>query len=277
MIPPMPTGVPSASQMRQSSPVSPRLRPCSPVVRSHAVEGLDRLAGPGPAHNEAWSGQERQVVGVGGLAELEHDVVGGVDDVVDRAHARQQQALCDVAGRRADRDVAQDGHREPRAEVGRLHRRAGHLLHRLAARSGRGGLGQREGQLQPTGQVAGDPRNAPGIGAVALDGNVEDGVDAETERLHDRRPRLARRLVAEDQQAGPVVGEAELLARAEHAVGGHAPQLALTDLEAPGQDGPDRRQRHPVPHLEVGGAAHDLEWFGPARRRRWSGGFCRRP
>ena len=34
MMPPMPTGVPSASQMRQSSPVSPRLRPRTPTVRS---------------------------------------------------------------------------------------------------------------------------------------------------------------------------------------------------------------------------------------------------
>ena len=77
-------------------------------------------------------------------------------------------------------------------------------------------------------------------------------------------PGLARRLVAQDQQARAVVGETELLARAQHAVGHHAAQRSRGDLEAPGQDGPDRRQRHPVPHLEVGGAAHDLERLRPA-------------
>ena len=95
MIPPMPTGVPSASQMRQSSPVSPRLRPRTPTVRSHAVERLDRLARPGPPDARARARQERQVVGVGGLAQLEHDVVRRVDHVVDRAHAGQQQPLGD--------------------------------------------------------------------------------------------------------------------------------------------------------------------------------------
>ena len=88
MIPPMPTGVPSASQMRQSSPVSPRLRPRTPTVRSTPSRVSMRLARAGPAHREAAAGQQRDVVGVGGLPELEHDVVRGVDHVVDRAACR---------------------------------------------------------------------------------------------------------------------------------------------------------------------------------------------
>ena len=263
--------------MRQSSPVSPRLRPRSPVVR--CTPSRVSTVSPGRARRtrEAASGQERQVVGVGGLAELEHDVVRGVDDVVDRAHAGQQQALGDPARRRGDGDVAQDGNREPGAKVGRLHRRARRLLHRPAAGGRRRRFGQRERQLQAAGQIAGDPRNAPGVGTVALDRNVEDGVDPQPERLHDRRPRLARRLVAQDQQARAVVGETELLARAQHAVGRDAAQLALADLEAARAGWPRPAPAAPGPPPRSWWRRTRSRAAPPRPRRRWSGGFCRRP
>ena len=49
-----------------------------------------RLAVAGAAHAEAAAAQRVEVVGVVRLAELEHHVVADVDDVVDRAHARQR-------------------------------------------------------------------------------------------------------------------------------------------------------------------------------------------
>ncbi len=240
MIPPIPTGVPSASQMRQSSPVSPRLRPRTPTVRCHAVERLERLTRPGPADDQPPPGQARQVVGVGGLAELEHHVVRGVDHVVDRAHAGQEQPAGDPARRRPDRDVVEHRDGEARAQVGRLHHGRRRRLDRPAARCRLGRLGRGEGEAEAGRQVAGDPDDGPGVGAVALDGDVEDDVGLEAQRLGQRRARLTRRLVAEDQEAGAVVGEPELLPRAEHPVGHDAAHLAPLDLEAAGEDGADR-------------------------------------
>ena len=91
MTPAMPTGVSSPSQMRQSSPVSPRPRPRTPTVRCTPSRVSIDLAGSRPTHSKASAGQEREVVGVGGLAQLEHDVVGRVDHVVDRPHAGEEQ------------------------------------------------------------------------------------------------------------------------------------------------------------------------------------------
>ena len=130
--------------------------------------------------------------------------------------------------------------------------------------AGSGGSRSVNGSPRRPGEVAGDPRHAPGVRAVALDRDVEDGVDPQPERLHDRGAGLARLLVTENQEAGSVVGEAELLAGAQHAVGGHAAQLALADFEVTGQDRTNRRERHPVPHLEVGRTADDLEWLRSA-------------
>ena len=76
MTPAMPTGVSSPSQMRQSSPGIAEPPPADAHGPLHAVEGLDHFAGARPAHPKASAGQEREIVGMRGLAQLEHDVVG---------------------------------------------------------------------------------------------------------------------------------------------------------------------------------------------------------
>ena len=155
--------------------------------------------------------------------------------------------------------VAQHAHGQAGAEVEGLHRRRGGALDGPAAGAGQRWLGSAELESQASGQVAGDTDHVPGIGPVALDGQVEDHVVHEAQGLHERGAGLARCLLAQDQQTRGVVGEAQLGARAQHAVGDDALHLAPTDLEAARQDGADRGQRDPVPHLEVVGAADDLD------------------
>ena len=60
-------------------------------------------------------------------------------------------------------------------------------------------------ETEAGGQVAGDPDDAPGVGPVALDGQVEDHVVCEVEGLHQRGTGFSRRFVAQDEQAGGVV------------------------------------------------------------------------
>ena len=139
----------------------------------------------------------------------------------------------------------------------------GHVGHGPATRFGRRRLGQREGKAQPGRQVTGDSRHAPGVGAVALDRDVEHGVHRQAERLGQRRAGRRVDLVAEDEEPRSVVGEAELPARAQHPVGEHAAHLAPADLEPAGQHRADGSQRDPVPHLEVECAAHDVEGLPP--------------
>ena len=54
-------------------------------------------------------------------------------------------------------------------------------------------------------------------------------------------------------------GEAQLLQRAEHAVGGHAPELALLDLDAAGEEGLVQGRGHQVAHVDVPRAGDDLD------------------
>ena len=108
MIPPMPIGRSSASQMSRSSAAQ---------AAGHVVERRDLLAIAGPPDAEAVAAQRRQVVGVVGLAELEHHVVADVDDVVDRAHAGRGEALGHPRCRRPDRHAIDHRRREAAAAV----------------------------------------------------------------------------------------------------------------------------------------------------------------
>ncbi len=263
MTPAMPTGVSSPSQMRQSSPVSPSPRPRTPTVRRTP----SRVSTTSPAsrapHAETAAGEERKVVGVGGLTQLEHDVVGRVDHVVDRPHAGEEQPLGHPPRRRPHRDAVQDGHGQARAEVGRLHRRGCCPLDGMTARLGSRGFGHLEGEMQSVGEVAGDARDAPRIRAVALDRDVEDHVTFQADRLQEWRSGLARRVRPEDHQPVAVVAEAQLAARAQHPVRGDPAQLPAGDrLLGLREERADRRERHAVADIEVARAAHDLEWLG---------------
>ena len=48
------------------------------------------------------------------LADLQHDVVGGIDNVVDRAHAGQAQAALHPVGAGTDLDIPDQAQREAR-------------------------------------------------------------------------------------------------------------------------------------------------------------------
>ena len=85
----------------------------------HVVQRLELLPGGGAADDD-----RRAAVGAGvdrggvervdRLAQLEHHVVRGVDDVADRALARREEAHLDAVRRRPDRHAAHPAADEPR-------------------------------------------------------------------------------------------------------------------------------------------------------------------
>ena len=92
---------------------------------SHTVEGLDRLARSSPPDQDPPAAEEGEVVGMVGLADVEHDVVGDVDDGVDGPHARQGQPPGHPGRRRAPGYALEDGGGEPGAQVAALDHQAG--------------------------------------------------------------------------------------------------------------------------------------------------------
>ena len=109
MTPPIATAR-SASAMTSTSASSVRSTPSSVRTGSFAARA---------AHHDPVARQPFEIERVHRLADLEHHVVGDVDDVVDRADAGGLEALAQPVRRRRDRDL-EDLRAVARAEVRRL-------------------------------------------------------------------------------------------------------------------------------------------------------------
>ncbi len=171
------------------------------------VEGGELLAVAGPPDPEPGTRHLGQVVGVVGLAQLEHHVVRDVDHVVDRPHAERGEASGDGGIAGADLHAPQHACLEAAAQVGveDLDRDA---LDRVGRDQIDGGLRQRERQPQAGGQVAGHAGHRHRVGTVGVDLEVVDDVRLDAHRLGERGARLEVRREQED--AGVVVAETEL-------------------------------------------------------------------
>jgi hypothetical protein len=223
-------------------------------VAGGAVEGLELLPRPRAADHDR-PAQLRPVIGVRGLTQLEHHVVGDVDREGDRPLAALlQPAAQPVRGRRRGVDA---GDRERGETVaGRvlqadLPLAGAALARRHRATSG----GVDEVDVVGRGDLAGDPPDRERVAAVRGDGDVEHlvvepehglGVEA---HLGARRQHDDPRVVA--------VGLAEFALGADHPVGDVAVGLAGRDLEVAGQDRAGQRHHDHVAHGEVACAADD--------------------
>ena len=194
------------------------------------VEGDDALALLGAAHDDLAAAQEIAVEGVHGLAHLEQHKIGDVNDVGDRAQTAERQTAAHPAGRGADLDVLHEMPHIARAE-GRLLHLDGDLHVRLSRRIGKGG--HLEGLFEHGSDFARDAEDALAVGAVGGDGDIEEIVIDADDGADVRADGLA---FLEDEDAVDlgalviIVGDAQLLARAHHALGEHAAQLAVLDL-----------------------------------------------
>ena len=167
------------------------------------------------------------------LAGLQHDVVGDVDDVINRPHPRGGQALLHPARRGAELHALDHRCDIPKAEVrvGDLHghsrgRRIVQLFVRVL-RFTNGRACQRRDFSRNT-----DHREP--VRTVRRDVEIEDGV---SKVLCERR--ADRRVGGEDEYALVFAGEAQLLLRADHARRLDAPDLRRLEdggLPAPAID-----------------------------------------
>ncbi len=227
------------------------------------VEGLEPLAGSGASHDEAGptrvvAGDRDGVEGVRRLAQLEHRVVGGVHDVADRPHAGGQEAHLDPIRGRAHRHAAHPPPHEAAAEPRVLDG------HGQALRGGgsptllQPDLGEADRRSRDGRDLAGQPHQGKRVAAVRLDVDVEDVV---AEEVHERHAQGGLR--REDQDSLGVPGQAELVARAEHAVAHDAHLLGALDRPVARQDRPRQGDRHALPRGDVRRAADDVEDVRP--------------
>src|SRR5438552_9182460 len=182
-------------------------------LRKHAVDAIERpqrFPAPRLARDEHAAPQLALVVRVQGLAELEHDVVGDVDDVVDRTHAGPDEAGLHPFGRWADANAREQRRRETRtgmvvldADVELLRRAGPEPLERRLP----------ETRAEQRGDLARDALDAEAVRAIGLKVEREDGL---AEDLAEER--ADRQLGVEDVDPLVLVTEAELLSRQHHAL-----------------------------------------------------------
>ena len=220
------------------------------------VERGEGLAEARTPHHDR-PGQPRGVVGVQRLAQLQHHVVGDVDDQRDRPHpGREQAALHPPRRRRLRVDaVHAPGHEPQAALVGERDRPCLALDDRHGHAGGRVDVVDVGGGRDLPREPAHGERVAAVRGDVELDHRVAPA---------DQRERVVARLggVRGQHEDARVVGaDAQLAGRGDHAVG-HVPiGRAGGDREPARQHRARERDDDEIADREVGGAADH-----PARR-----------
>ena len=229
-------------------------------LANDVVEGLESLAGFRAADDDPAIADERGVVCVDRFAELDHDVVRGIDDVADRPVSGSKEPHLDAVGRWCDPDVADPPTDELRAEVGVAHLDMEALGRRLA-RFGQIGRWHPDLAAGDGRQLARKADDRQRVTAIGLDIDVEHDVAIE---LGQRCPE--RRVLGQDQDPVGVAGQAELVTRAQHPVADDAHLLGPLDAPVAGQDRARQRDRDALAGGDVGRTAHDLERLAGADR-----------
>ena len=222
------------------------------------VERLEAFTGARSPNDDPAFVHARRIECVDRLAELHHDVVGGVDDVADRPLARGQQAHLDPVRRRPDPDAAHPAADEARTELG-IEDLDLQALRGMTARLDHVGRWQAQRPAGHGCHLAGEPDDREGVAAVRFDVDVEDDVAIQLcQWTADRRPR------GQDEDPVGIGGQPEFVARAQHPVADDAHLLSPLDAPVPGQDRAGQGHRDSLAGRDVGRATDDVERFAGA-------------
>ena len=210
------------------------------------------------AHDDG-AGHFRVVERVQRLAELDHDVVGDVDDRADRTQARTAQTLGEPERRLCAGIDAFDHAAEITRAIGTgIEADRALRLDRVRLRFDLGRMERRVANSAPTSRARPCTLRQSGRFGVSLSSMLASGRPRYcAERFADRR--IGRQL----HQARRVGVDAELLRRAQHAVRIDAAQRGLLDLDSVRQFRADRRERRLETDARIRRAADDLQRSSP--------------
>ena len=228
-----------------------------------AVERGDDLVFLRVADDDMAAGNAGEVERVHGMAIFHEHIVRDIHDVVDRPHADAAQLLLHPCGRRLDADVGDDARGIARAERGVFNGHGG-VVGLIAGTGDLADFRLAERLPERGGGFAADADDRCAVRTVRRELDVEHHA-VQPDGLGDR---LAERMLLLQQQdavhlaAGVIgVGQAQLLAGAEHAVAVHTAHIdRLHDLVA--ELCADQRNRHERTGGYVLRTGDDLEHLG---------------
>ena len=148
------------------------------------------------------------------LPELEHDVVGHVDDGGQRAHTAAPQALRHPQGTPCLRsDAAHDAADVARATLGRVERDGQDIVDSRLDRRRR--LARHHRNATRDGDLASDSGDAQAVTAIRSEAYPDDDI-LEPEPFGQIRPE--RRVGFKLENSIPILSDTQLLRRAQHAL-----------------------------------------------------------
>ncbi|MPM46229.1 hypothetical protein SDC9_92927 [bioreactor metagenome] len=201
-----------------------------------------------------------------GLAVFQHHIVGDIHDVVDGAHAGVAQTLPEPGGGGGDFYVFHHAGGVAGTEVGIFDLHIKQIGNRTARALYLGRM-QAERGVEGDRRLPGQADDREAVGAVRGDFEFHHMV-VQTKDGFNAVAGFA--VLPEDKDAvldgiGVVVdGKAQLLERAEHAVGFHTPKFTRGDVDPAGQIGIVQGDRNQVASVHVLRAGDDLDQIGQA-------------
>ena len=231
-------------------------------VADNAVQSGQSLALFSLADHDLVGTNVTVVESVHGLAVLQHDIVGDVNDVVDGADAVCSQAVTQPLGRGTDLDIGNHSCGVAVAQVlcGNLHIQ---LLENAASVGAvDNGLVVLHFHAESGGGFTGQADDGVAVGTVVGDFEINNGVvvaDDQVDVIADLAILVVQDPDAVSENAGQIVlGQAQLLEGAQHAVGLFTAELALGDVNTAGQPGIVQCCGNQIALVDVLSAGDDL-------------------
>jgi len=226
-----------------------------------SVQRDNALAGARPARFDAPFGHLCRVEGVQRLAVFQHDEVGHIDHVVDRADARRHQAVLQPLGGRPDAHAPDVSGRVMRAQI-RIGHGDGHRPRDVVPFLAEFRFRQAYGTPCQRRRFVGHAQHAEAVRPVGRQLQLQHrvvqfqqlhyvGSDFRTFRKHQDAFLLLLRKELDI--------EAELARGADHPLGFDAAKRRLFDADAAGEGGAGKRHGHLLAGRHVGSPAHDLQ------------------
>ena len=214
-----------------------------------------------PAHNEGLTGQRVVIIGVHGLSQFHHHIVGHVNHIADGTHTAGAQFILHPVRRGHNLDIFQRAAGETAAQFRNFNGNTQHVVNVAAGRFLYAGVRHAHRFTQHCRRFPGNARHAEAILFIGGEVNVQHRIVEAQHLFNVLADGCIRR---KDQDPFPLFRQQQLVVNAkfrraaQHSVRIHVGHLYFFQFHAVGQFRAQRSHRNDVPQLHILGPGLDL-------------------